>query len=100
MIRLSRDTLFVHPIPDHLAQHVTTRSGAQPHLVYRIPLNPLHCKTGICKVSEIQYNNRVDVRERKYVFSPTQAHFKTSSEKGQKYIYAHLAATTENLLLF
>ena len=34
------------------------------------------------------YNNRVDVRGRKYVFGPTQAaRAKMSSEKGQKHIY-------------
>ncbi len=40
---------------------------------------------------DVYYNNRVDVRGRKYVFGPTQAHFsprqqtraKMSSEKGQ-----------------
>ena len=36
------------------------------------------------ELTRICYNNRVDVRGRKYVFG----HFKMSSEKGQKHIYA------------
>lgn len=35
MIRLSRDTLFVQPIPEHLAKHATAGNGAKLHLVYR-----------------------------------------------------------------
>ncbi|KAL9986875.1 hypothetical protein ACROYT_G001084 [Oculina patagonica] len=45
MIKLSSETLFVHPLPDHLAKHVTTGSGAKPHLVYRKSAEPLHCET-------------------------------------------------------
>ncbi|XP_078372204.1 A disintegrin and metalloproteinase with thrombospondin motifs 6-like isoform X1 [Oculina patagonica] len=45
MIKLSSETLFVHPLPDHLAQHVTTGSGAKPHLVYRKSAIPLNCGT-------------------------------------------------------
>ena len=35
-----------------------------------------------------EYNNRADVRGHKYVFGPTQNHFKMCSEEGQKHIYA------------
>lgn len=35
MVKTSRDTLFVHPLPEHLAKHVTSSDGATPHLVYR-----------------------------------------------------------------
>ncbi|KAL9986871.1 hypothetical protein ACROYT_G001079 [Oculina patagonica] len=45
MIKLSSQTLFVYPLPDHLAKHVTTGSGAKPHLVYRKSAEPLHCET-------------------------------------------------------
>ena len=31
-----------------------------------------------------EYNNRVDVRGRKYVFGPTQAHFSPSRRRGLK----------------
>ncbi|KAK2559265.1 A disintegrin and metalloproteinase with thrombospondin motifs 6 [Acropora cervicornis] len=33
MLRLSRDTFFIHPVPDHLTKHVTTQS--KPHLIYK-----------------------------------------------------------------
>ena len=33
-----------------------------------------------------QYNNRVDVRRRKYVFGPTQAHFIPSRRRGLKWV--------------
>ena len=33
-----------------------------------------------------QYNNRVDVRWRKYVFGPTQAHFSPSRRRGLKWV--------------
>lgn len=46
MIRLSSDTLFVHPIPDHLVKHVTDRKGTTPHLVYRKPSSQANCQTG------------------------------------------------------
>ena len=45
MIKLLSETFFVHLLPDHLAKHVTTGSGARPHLVYRKSAEPLHCKT-------------------------------------------------------
>lgn len=46
MIRLSRDTLFVHPLPEHLAKHVTTTgSGGKPHLVYRKSAEQVPCQT-------------------------------------------------------
>ena len=35
MVKTSRDTLFVHPLPEHLAKHVTSNDDATPHLVYR-----------------------------------------------------------------
>ena len=36
MVKTSRDTLFVHHLPSHLAKHVTSsEDGATPHLVYR-----------------------------------------------------------------
>lgn len=35
MVKTSRDTLFVHPLPEHLAKHVTSGDDATPHLVYR-----------------------------------------------------------------
>ena len=34
-MKTSRDTLFVHPLPAHLAKHVTSSEDAIPHLVYR-----------------------------------------------------------------
>ena len=49
MIKLSRDTLYVHPLPDHLAKHVTSGSGgAKTHLVYRKSkvLSQYHTKVG------------------------------------------------------
>ena len=35
MVKTSQDTLFVHPLPGHLAKHVTSNDDATPHLVYR-----------------------------------------------------------------
>lgn len=35
IVKTSRDTLFVHPLPAHLAKHVTSSEDAIPHLVYR-----------------------------------------------------------------
>jgi len=43
MIRLSDDTLFVHPLPNHLKNHVTAKSGAKPHLVYRKSAKQIKC---------------------------------------------------------
>lgn len=34
-MKTSRDTLFVHPLPAHLAKHVTSSEDATPHLVHR-----------------------------------------------------------------
>ncbi|KAL9986862.1 hypothetical protein ACROYT_G001068 [Oculina patagonica] len=46
MIRSSRDTLFVHPLPDHLSRHVTTAgNGGKAHLVYKKSMEPAHCQT-------------------------------------------------------
>lgn len=45
MIRLSDDTLFVHPLPNHLKNHVTTKSGAKPHLVYRKSAKQIKCQS-------------------------------------------------------
>ena len=39
MVKTSRDTLFVHPLPAHLAKHVTSNDDVTPHLVYRQSLN-------------------------------------------------------------
>ena len=35
MVKTSRDTLFVHPLPEHLAKHLTSGDDYTPHLVYR-----------------------------------------------------------------
>jgi len=35
MVTTSRETLFVHPLPEHLAKHVTSSEDTTPHLVYR-----------------------------------------------------------------
>ena len=35
MVKTSRETLFVHSLPEHLAKHVTSSDDATPHLVYR-----------------------------------------------------------------
>ncbi|XP_068732164.1 A disintegrin and metalloproteinase with thrombospondin motifs 6-like isoform X2 [Montipora capricornis] len=35
MVKTSRNTLFVHPLPAHLAKHVTSNRDVTPHLVYR-----------------------------------------------------------------
>lgn len=35
IVKTSRDTLFVHPLPAHLAKHVTSSEDATPHLVHR-----------------------------------------------------------------
>ncbi|CAH3193208.1 unnamed protein product, partial [Porites evermanni] len=35
LVKTSRDTLFLHPLPPHLAKHVTSSKDATPHLVYR-----------------------------------------------------------------
>ena len=35
LVKTSRDTLFLHPLPQHLAKHVTSSKDATPHLVYR-----------------------------------------------------------------
>ena len=43
MISLSNDTFFIHPLPNHLAKHVTIRNAAKPHLVYRKSVTSLHC---------------------------------------------------------
>lgn len=45
MIRLSRDTLFVQPIPEHLAKHATAGNGAKLHLVYRKSRYVNDCQT-------------------------------------------------------
>lgn len=45
MIRLSRDTLFVQPIPEHLAKHATAGNGAKLHLVYRKSTDVNDCQT-------------------------------------------------------
>lgn len=43
MISLSNDTFFIHPLPNHLAKHVTIRNAAKPHLVYRKSATSPHC---------------------------------------------------------
>ncbi|XP_073255860.1 A disintegrin and metalloproteinase with thrombospondin motifs 18-like [Porites lutea] len=35
LVKTSRDTFLVHPLPAHLAKHVTSSGDATPHLVYR-----------------------------------------------------------------
>ena len=52
MIRLSHDTIYVQPIPDHLAKHVTTGNGAKLHLVYRksTDVNDCQSKAGIANL--------------------------------------------------
>ena len=50
MIKLSRDTLYVHPLPDHVAKHVTGGSGgAKTHLVYRKSKVSSQCHTKASK---------------------------------------------------
>ena len=34
-MKTSRESLFVHPLPAHLAKHVTSSEDATPHLVHR-----------------------------------------------------------------
>ena len=48
MLRLSRDTFFIHPVPDHLTKHVTTQS--KPHLIYKKSSNLPICLSGILAV--------------------------------------------------
>lgn len=31
---------FVHPLPDHLAEHSGLYGGSRPHLIYRRSVNP------------------------------------------------------------
>ena len=45
-----------------------------------------HDRYKIYKTLTVQYNNRVDVRGRKYVFGPTQAHFSPSRRRGLKWV--------------
>ena len=46
-------------------------------------------QTVVLSSQTTQYKNRVDVRGNKYVFDPTNTHFRPmNSEKGQKHIYA------------
>lgn len=35
MVKTSRDTLFVHPLPAHLAKHLPSNGDATPHLIHR-----------------------------------------------------------------
>ncbi|CAH3179111.1 unnamed protein product, partial [Porites lobata] len=35
LVKTSRDTFLLHPLPVHLAKHVTSSRDATPHLVYR-----------------------------------------------------------------
>lgn len=57
MIKLSRDTLFVDPLPDHLAKHVTRGSGgAKSHLVYRKSKLSSQCHTKVGKRKGLSYN--------------------------------------------
>lgn len=35
IVKTSRESLFVHPLPAHLAKHVTSSEDATPHLVHR-----------------------------------------------------------------
>ena len=50
MLRLSRDTFFIHPVPDHLTKHVTIQSKAKPHLIYKKSSNLPICQSGILAV--------------------------------------------------
>ena len=36
LVKRSHDTFVIHPLPAHLARHVTSDEGATPHLVYKI----------------------------------------------------------------
>lgn len=47
MIKLARDTLFIHPIPDHLTKHVITKSKAKPHLIYKKSTYPHVCQSDV-----------------------------------------------------
>ena len=56
MIKLSRDTLYIHPLPDHLARHVTSGSGgAKTHLVYRKSKVLSQCHTKVGKRKGLSY---------------------------------------------
>ena len=35
MVKTSRETLFVHPLPAHLAKHLPRNGDATPHLIHR-----------------------------------------------------------------
>lgn len=35
LVKRSHDTFVIHPLPAHLARHVTSDEGATPHLVYK-----------------------------------------------------------------
>lgn len=35
MVKTSRETLFVHPLPAHLAKHLPSNGDATPHLIHR-----------------------------------------------------------------
>ena len=56
MIKLSRDTMYIHPLPDHLAKHVTSgRGGAKTHLVYKKSKVSFQCHTKVGKRKGLSY---------------------------------------------
>lgn len=57
MIRLSRDTLFVQPIPEHLAKHATAGNGAKLHLVYRKSTDVNDCQTKAGHLTALYYRS-------------------------------------------
>jgi len=52
IVRRSRGTFFIHPLPAHLARHVKGKGQAIPHLVYRrSPLEGSDCQTKPDKIA-------------------------------------------------
>ncbi|XP_078379485.1 A disintegrin and metalloproteinase with thrombospondin motifs 1-like [Oculina patagonica] len=52
IVKRSRDTLLIHPLPTRLARHFESKEGATPHLVYRrSPQEGMQCHTIPGKIS-------------------------------------------------
>ncbi|KAJ7328149.1 metalloendopeptidase [Desmophyllum pertusum] len=56
MINLMKQALFIHPLPNHLAQDYGSTSGGQPHLIYRRSLDDVIGKG--CDVPDFQERNK------------------------------------------
>ena len=70
MIKLSRDTLYVHPLPDHLAKHVTSgRGGAKSHLVYRKSKVSSQCHTKVGERKGLSYKSIKNVLRHLCIFT-------------------------------